>query len=54
MQRSYDAGSALMQRVETIQLWNNPESGNLEELSNFLINQWTTAEFCYKQTRIKI
>ena len=34
MQRSYNAGSALMQRVETIQFLNNPEWGNLEEMGN--------------------
>lgn len=37
MQRSYNAGSALMQRVETIQFLNNPEWGNLEEMGNVSI-----------------
>ena len=37
MQRSYNAGSALMQRVETIQFLNNPECGNLEKLGNVFI-----------------
>ena len=32
MQRSYNAGSALMQRVEKIQLLINPKLANLEQL----------------------